>query len=163
MKLLFRTLGIAVLIVASICTAQSQTTPSVMTMQDAATATGNGTALVVGVSAANPGANLGAVGVQIVGTFSATITFEATTDGTNWTSIMATELADDSRATTATAAGHYTILYGSAVRIRARISSYSSGSVTVKARLIPGLTARLTSGGGGGGTYSATSPFSNSA
>ena len=145
-----RVIAILVLLCFSI-SIRAQTTPSVVTMQNAATATGNGTAIVVGVSAANPGANLGAVGVQIVGTFSATITFEATTDGTNWTPVMATNLEDDVRATTATAAGQYTILYGSAIRIRARISSYSSGLVTVKGRLIPGLTARLTSGGGGGG------------
>jgi hypothetical protein len=156
MKLFFRWLGLALLFIC-LADVRAQTTPSVITMQDAATATGNGTSLIVGVSSAAPGANLGAVGVQIIGTFSATITFEATTDGTNWTSIMATELADDSRATTATAAGHYTILYGSAIRIRARISAYTSGTVTVKARLIPGLTARLTSGGGGGGSGTVTS------
>jgi hypothetical protein len=152
-----KTLGLVLACLIAASAVSAQTTPSVITMQDAATATGNGTSLVVGVSSAAPGANLGAVGVQIVGTFSATITFEATTDGTNWTSIMATELADDSRATTATAAGHYTILYGSAIRIRARISAYTSGTVTVKARLIPGLTARLTSGGGGGGSGTVTS------
>lgn len=151
MKHLFKTLGIALLFVALLADIRAQTTPQVITMQDAATATGNGTAIVIAVSAAAPGANLGAVGIQITGTFSATVTFEATTDGTNWTAVMATNLADDARATTATAAGHYTILYGSAIRIRARISSYSSGAVTVKGRLIPGLTARLTSGGGGGG------------
>lgn len=151
MKHQFKTLGIALLFVALCADIRAQTTPQVITMQDAATGTGNGTALVVAVSSAAPGANLGAVGIQITGTFSATVTFEATTDGTNWTAVMATNLNDDARATTATAAGHYTILYGSAIRVRARISTYASGSVTIKARLIPGLTARLTSGGGGGG------------
>ena len=145
-----RLLAILVLLCLSI-SIRAQTTPSVITMHDAATATGNGTAIVVGVNAANPGANLGAVGVQIVGSGTWEVTFEATTDGTNWSPVMATNLEDDVRATTATAAGQYTILYGSAIRIRARISSFSSGSVTVKGRLIPGLTARLTSGGGGGG------------
>lgn len=140
MKLFFRWLGLALLFIC-LADVRAQTTPSVITMQDAATATGNGTSLIVGVSSAAPGANLGAVGIQITGTFSATVTFEATTDGTNWTAVMATNLNDDVRATTATAAGHYTILYGSAIRIRARISAYTSGTVTVKARLIPGLTA----------------------
>lgn len=154
MNLARKTLGLLLACVFVFTSTAAQTTPSVVTMQNAATATGNGTAIIIGVSAAAPGANLGAVGIQITGTFSATITFEATTDGTNWSSVMATELADDSRATTATAAGHYTILYGSAVYVRARISSYSSGTITVKGRLIPGLTARLTSGGGGGGSGS---------
>ena len=157
MKHLLKTLGIALLFVALLADIRAQTTPSVVTMQSAATATGNGTAIVIGTSAAAPGANLGAVGIQITGTFSATVTFEATTDGSNWTAVMATNLNDDSRATTATAAGHYTILYGSAIRVRARISSYSSGSVTITGRLIPGLTARLTSGGGGGGSGTVTS------
>lgn len=61
MKLFFRWLGIALLFIC-LADVRAQTTPSVMTMHDAATATGNGTSLVVGVSAANPGANLGAVG-----------------------------------------------------------------------------------------------------
>lgn len=151
MKRLVSSAATCAILLAFITASFGQSTPSLVTMHNAATATGNGTELVIGQSAAVPSANLGAVGIQITGTFSGTVTFEASSDGTNWTPIMATNLADDVRATTATAAGHYTMLYGSAIRVRARISAYSSGTITVKGRLIPGLTARVTSGGGGGG------------
>lgn len=151
MKRLVSSAATCAILLAFITASFGQSTPSLVTMHNAATATGNGTELVIGQSAAVPSANLGAVGIQITGTFSGTVTFEASSDGTNWTPIMATNLADDARATTATAAGHYTMLYGSAIRVRARISAYSSGTITVKGRLIPGLTARVTSGGGGGG------------
>lgn len=129
--------------------------PQVITMQNAATATGNGTAIVVSTSSSTSGSNHGAIGVQIIEVVSGTweITFEKTSDGTNWTAVMATNEADDTRATTATAAGHYTVVIGSAVQFRARISSYSSGTITVKGRLTQGGVAfRTTSGGGGGGS-----------
>lgn len=137
--------------------------PQVITMQNAATATGNGTAIVVSTSSSTSGSNHGAIGVQIIEVVSGTweITFEKTSDGTNWTAVMATNEADDTRATTATAAGHYTVVIGSAVQFRARISSYSSGTITVKGRLTQGGVAfRTTSGGGGGGSGDVVGPAS---
>lgn len=127
-------------------------TPTPTTLQNAATATGNGTPLNINGPAGNPANTLGAAGIQIIGSGTWVVTFEVTTDGTNWTAAMATNLADDVRDTTASAAGHYTILYGSAVSVRARVSSYTSGSVTAKGRLIPGLVSRVASSGGGSGT-----------
>lgn len=134
---------------AGVVIAQS---PNITPMHTAATATGNGTALVVNGPAGNPANTIGAAGVQIAnstGTF--TITFETLTSGSTWTAVMATNMTDDVRATTATAAGQYTILLGGAVQLRARISACSGCSVTVVGRLIPGLVARVASSGGGGG------------
>lgn len=134
---------------AGVVIAQS---PNITSMHTAATATGNGTALVVNGPAGNPANTIGAAGVQIAnsaGTF--TITFETLTSGSTWTAVMATNMTDDVRDTTATAAGQYTILLGGAVQLRARISACSSCSVTVVGRLIPGLVARVASSGGGGG------------
>lgn len=134
---------------AGVVIAQS---PNITSMHTAATATGNGTALVVNGPAGNPANTIGAAGVQIAnsaGTF--TITFETLTSGSTWTAVMATNMTDDVRDTTATAAGQYTILLGGAVQLRARISACSGCSVTVVGRLIPGLVARVASSGGGGG------------
>lgn len=125
--------------------------PTVKTMHTAATATGNGTPLLVDGPAGNPANTLGAAGVQVAnasGTFE--VTFEVLTSGSTWTAVMATNLTDDVRATTTTAAGQYTILLGGAVQLRARISACSSCSVTVTGRLVPGLVARMASGGVGG-------------
>lgn len=134
---------------AGVVIAQS---PNITSMHTAATATGNGTALVVNGPAGNPANTIGAAGVQIAnsaGTF--TITFETLTSGSTWTAVMATNMTNDVRDTTATAAGQYTILLGGAVQLRARISACSGCSVTVVGRLIPGLVARVASSGGGGG------------
>ena len=144
---------------ASVVIAQS---PNITSMHTAATATGNGTALVVNGPAGNPANTIGAAGVQIAnsaGTF--TITFETLTSGSTWTAVMATNMTDDVRATTATAAGQYTILLGGAVQLRARISACSSCSVTVVGRLVPGLVARVASGGGGGGSGDVVGPGSS--
>jgi len=117
----------------------------IVTLQSAATATGNGTALDVGL--------YGGVAVQITGTFSATVTFEATIDRTNWIAVKADNLNDRTSATTATAAGIFQIPLSGAVQFRARISAYSSGSVTVKARGVAGQISLKQSSGGGGGTW----------
>lgn len=127
----------------------AQPAQNVVTMQNAATSVGNGTAIKTASQTTN--AMFGAVGFQVTGTFSATITFEVTFDGSTWVEVMATNLSDDTRATTATAAGAYSVLLNGALQCRARISAYTSGSVTVKGRLIPGLVSRVIQAGGGGG------------
>lgn len=96
------------------------------TMQNAATATGNGTTLSV--------VGYGTAVVQVTGTFSATITFEGTADGTNWHAISATQIGAATIATTATTTGIYRLSVAGLSSIRARISSYSSGSVTAVGR-----------------------------
>lgn len=93
-----------------------------VTMQSAAVATGNGTVLTV--------TGYGTATVQITGTFVATTTFEGTTDGTNYVSISATQIGAASIATTATTAGIYRLGVSGLTHIRARISAYTSGSVT---------------------------------
>jgi len=96
------------------------------TFQSAAGAVGNGAAMDVG--------GLALVAVQVTGTFSATITFEGTIDGTNWVSLLARDVASGAAATTATAAGIYQVPCSGLSQIRARISAYTSGSVTAVGR-----------------------------
>jgi len=142
MKLLRYRIGFALLLLLfSGALGQNLSAWQVTTLQNAATATGNGTTM--------PSSAMGAVSVQITGTFSATVTFEGTMDGSTWVALMATNANDDARATTATAAGVYSVVLNGCTSFRARISSYSSGTVTVKARLGNGVISRTSSGGGG--------------
>ena len=101
------------------------------TLQDAAAATANGTHFGV------PG--LGAVAFQVTGTFSATVTFEGTVgenEGGTWVAIRAVNQNDGVTATTATAAGLYLVNAAGLTFVRARVSAYVSGSVTVVARSV---------------------------
>lgn len=94
------------------------------TFQSAAAATGNGTALDVG--------GLAIVGIQVTGTFVGTVTFEGTIDGSTWATIAARNMSDGAAVATATAAGLYQVPVAGLVQIRARISAYTSGSITVQ-------------------------------
>ncbi|KKK55272.1 hypothetical protein LCGC14_3076220, partial [marine sediment metagenome] len=106
----------------------------ILVMQDAATGTGNGTVLMCeGYAFAS---------FQLSGTFSATIKFEVTVDEENWIEVQAKNENDGSISTTATAEGIYSFYVAGYARVRARISLYGSGSVTVTAKgtyLAPGV------------------------
>ena len=95
------------------------------TLQAAAEANGNGTPINL--------SGIAALAVQITGTFSATINFEATIDGTNWIAAKAIDLNTGSPINTTTATGIFMFNVPGLRLFRARISSYSSGSVTITA------------------------------
>ena len=102
------------------------TATGVTTLQSAAVATGNGTAFSVdGCRSAM---------FQITGTFSGTIVFEATVDGANWVTYALSDISTAARthATSQTTAGIYMAddLAG-LMAIRARVSVWASGSITV--------------------------------
>lgn len=96
------------------------------TLQSGATATGNGTA------AACPGLGSGAFTVTISNT--ATVTFEGSGDGTNYASMRVVNMATGAVSTTATASGTYLGSLSGMKLVRARISAYTSGTVTVTMR-----------------------------
>lgn len=104
---------------------------AVILLQNAATATGNGTALDT--------TGLTTVAVQPSGTFTATITLEATVDGTNWQTIAGYQSAANSNFAPSpysniTNTGRvYRVPVSGFKQFRARISAYTSGSVTVNA------------------------------
>lgn len=105
---------------------------STILMQNAAVAAGNGN-LAPCTSAA-----LGAMTtltMQITGISGDTITFEATIDGTNFVALQATNLNTGSAATTATANGLYRIVCAGLTSVRARISTFSAGTITVRGTL----------------------------
>lgn len=95
-------------------------------LQSAVGATGNGNSLdVVGQAAAV---------IALTGTFVGTVTFEGTIDGSNWFSVMAVKLGDGSIATTATSTGMYRVSCAGLTSLRARVSAYTSGSITATGR-----------------------------
>lgn len=75
----------------------------------------------------------GDITFQITGTFSQTLTFEATIDGTNWVALMATNLNTGTGATTTTAAGLFRVDATGLTRFRVRCSAHTSGSSVVTA------------------------------
>lgn len=100
-------------------------------LQSGATATGNGTALTV-IDPDNGAMETCTFHVE--GITTATVTFEGTIDGTNWIAIGCVTLADESTvATTATADGLYRAVCAGLYKVRARISAYTSGTITVTA------------------------------
>lgn len=109
--------------------------PDLHTLHNAAGATGNGEALdTLGYTHAT---------VQLSGTFVATVTWEISADGgTTWAGVMATPAATGTKAATATAAGVYIIPCAGCDKARARISAFTSGTVTAKGR--PSLSAGVT-------------------
>jgi hypothetical protein len=111
------------------------------TLQNAVTATGNGTAVVVN--------RYNTIALQVTISASATVTFEGTVDGTTYISVPCSDMssAAGTSATTATATGTYRCSMVGLYGFRARVSTYSSGTVTVYAR-------STTAGGNGGGAGS---------
>ena len=96
-----------------------------LTLQSSAAATGNGY-----VFNCQGWQN---VVMQITGTFVGTITFEGTTDGTNYVSVLGMAMDTGYVAYSATGAGLFYIPVSGLYQVRARISAYTSGSITVKA------------------------------
>lgn len=97
-------------------------------MQSAAVATGNGTAATC-TSGGN--GSYTTLTMQVVGITTATITWEATIDGTNWVAIQTTNLNTGTAATTTTADGLFRLTSLGLTSVRARISAWTAGTITV--------------------------------
>jgi hypothetical protein len=74
---------------------------------------------------------LGGVALQLSGTFSMTVQFEATTDGQTWVSLRMLPSNSTSAATNATSAGVWSANVAGFKLMRARVSAYTSGSADV--------------------------------
>jgi hypothetical protein len=144
-------LGIVLCLWPALSFGQQLQSQPVHTFQSAATATGNGESLAV--------QGWATVGLQVVISDTATITFEATTDGSNWVSRTCVSIASTSAAlvTTASASGLFSCDVAGMSSFRARISSYTGGTVTVK-----GLATLAKKGGGGGGSTGTASAVTSS-
>ena len=110
---------------------QRNATSASDTLQAAATGTGNGVALYTdGYATAM---------FTVTGSGSWTVTFEGTEDGTNWYSLNTNRQGTDTIGSTATNAtlGTYKADVSGFQYVRARVSTYASGSVTVTGRVTP--------------------------
>lgn len=98
------------------------------TLQSAAAATGNGTATDM--------KRYARLVLEVSGTFVGTVTFEGTIDDTSWFVIGLKTAADATAVTSATAAGAFKLPsdLSALSQVRARVSAYSSGAITVKSR-----------------------------
>ena len=80
----------------------------------------------------------GFLGIQISGTWTGTITFEGTVDGTNWVALPVTPIAGGATVTTATGNGIWFVQNTGFAAVRARSSTFTSGNPVVSIRSLPG-------------------------
>ena len=77
----------------------------------------------------------GLVGFQLTGTWTGTVTFEGTVNGTDWVTLLRREIGTDATpsGTTTTANGVFVVDAAGLLKVRARFSTDSSGTVLVDA------------------------------
>ncbi len=67
----------------------------------------------------------------LTGTWSGTVTFEATVDGGSWLTLGVTKVSDGTTVSTTTTTGLFAVTNTGFAAVRARCSTYSSGSILV--------------------------------
>jgi hypothetical protein len=113
---------------AQVVSQKSATTGS-NTLQSAVSATGNGTSLVTdGMATAS---------FTVSGTFTATVTFEGTQDGSTWTGLNTVQAGTSVISSTTTTTGVFVASCTGFSSIRARVTWTSGTSVTVTATASP--------------------------
>lgn len=80
----------------------------------------------------------GGVGVQLTGTFSGTLQFEMTINGTDFVAVQTTSVTTGTIATTATATGVFFFNCVGALSVRVRSTAWTSGTATVALAAMPG-------------------------
>lgn len=130
-----------------------------VTMQNAATANGNGTVLAV----ANYSSAFVNVNCSVACSGGTTINFEFTDSTGTFFSLLAFPIAGGAQVTTATTSGQFIIpLNAGMVSIRARISGYSAGTITVtgiaSASPMSGISYVPNTNGNGQATMANSSP-----
>lgn len=98
------------------------------TIQSGAVATGSGTFFNCG--------GLSVLAAQVSGITSATISWEGTTNESDWVAITGVNLSTLVTGTTATANGIYTLPVAGLSQVRARISTYATGTITVRVKAL---------------------------
>jgi hypothetical protein len=90
-------------------------------------ATGNGVVI-------NTMGGYGTLALEVSGTFSATVTFEGTIDGTSWFGVSLKPMTDAAAVPTTTTIGAFKLPTDVLIdKFRARVSAWTSGTVVVKA------------------------------
>jgi hypothetical protein len=111
--------------------------PNDTTLQDSVIATGNGTSVNTSGQAS--------LILQISGTFVGTVTFEATQDNINWVAILGQNLNSGAQTTNTTSPGMFGFPVNGLKQVRARVSAYTSGNITVKGTPLAQPLAALSS------------------
>jgi len=96
-----------------------------VTLQNAAVAIGNGTTLNV--------SGMGTAHIAVTGTFAGTVTFETQDASGAWVSFLVQTLGSTTLQSTTSTTGVFRAGVGGFSAIRARVSAYTSGSITVTA------------------------------
>jgi hypothetical protein len=95
-------------------------------------------------------AGLGGVAFQIQGSFSGTVTFEASLDGQSFHALRVTPSSTTTAVTTATTTGLWTGSATGYLAVQARMSAYTSGSATLLIRSDAASPGGASGGGGAG-------------
>src|SRR5204862_5043143 len=85
----------------------------------------------VGNAATFPFGNAPSMTIAITGTFSQTITFEATVDGQTWYTLGVTKGSDGTTVSTTTATGLFMVTNTGLAFVRARCSAFTSGGANI--------------------------------
>ena len=96
--------------------------------------------------------NYGGASFTISGTYSGTLNFEATGDGTNYSALNVNPVGGGSAVTTTTSTGTWVINISGLVAVRVRASALASGSATVTIQLSIASAGSIGGGNGGGGS-----------
>ena len=80
----------------------------------------------------------GGVGVQVTGTFSGTLEFQMTIDGTNYVAVSTTSVTTTTAATTTTATGVFFFNVVGALSVRVTSTAWTSGTATLTLVGLPG-------------------------
>src|SRR4051794_15620849 len=73
----------------------------------------------------------GSLTLGVTGTWTGTLTFEGTNNGTVWTSVIAVNLATGAQATTTTASGLFSVTNAGVIAVRARATAAITGTAIV--------------------------------
>lgn len=80
----------------------------------------------------------GGVGIQVAGTFTGTLQFEMTIDGTNWVAVQTTNVNNGALVTTTTATGIFKFDAVGALSVRVIATAWTSDAATVTIVALPG-------------------------
>lgn len=122
---------VGLLALASSAQAQSLGNPQTVTTQDSGTAC-SVTLTCASFTSANV-ANAVTVTLGVSGTWTGTLTFEATNDGANWVTVIGVNVTSGAQVTTTTASGVFAFANVGFVGVRARATAAMTGSAFVSA------------------------------
>jgi hypothetical protein len=123
----YSSIGMAVLLVLALALTAAAQNPLALTAGSASGSLSATGSVTLPVNALN-----GSAAWQLTGTFSGTVTFEATVDGTNWVAAAVVPIgATRTLTTTATAAGLWQQNVSGLAAVRVRVSTYTSGTFVI--------------------------------